>query len=442
MSIGVRGRPLFLRIFGLMLLTLLLVQALNFALVMLVPPPLPTINTLTNIAAALRGQGDGGGTLRVSPGEVQPDAEMHPREVRVRALLARRLGLPESEVHIRSAGPAPRGPPMLFGPEEERRRMHFFHEGHPDEFLFGDFAVSARLDGQWRTVRPVSTGFEPWRWRAMLWLVIAIAVVAPLAWLLARGLARPIRLFATAAERLGRDPKAPPLELAGPPEIRDAAAAFNEMQARLNRYVEDRTTLMAAIAHDLRTPLMRLGLRLEDAPAELRDACEADIRDMEAMIAAVMAFVRDMAKPARRQRLDLRALAESVTDGFADAGGAVALEPGEAVILEGDAPALKAMLSNLVGNALQYAGSAEVALAIVDGCAEILVRDDGPGMSAEDLAHAFEPFFRGERSRSRETGGIGLGLASARAVARAHGGEVTLANRPEKGLVARVTLPL
>jgi signal transduction histidine kinase len=214
------------------------------------------------------------------------------------------------------------------------------------------------------------------------------------------------------------------------------------MQSRLNRYVEDRTTLMAAIAHDLRTPLMRLGLRLEHAPTELRASCEADIRDMEQMIAAVMAFVQDMSRPSRRQRLDLLSLAQSVADDFIDEGALVQLHGAETIIIEGDAPALKSLLVNLTTNALKYAGNADILLTAENGVAMIDVRDNGPGMTAEDLSQAFEPFFRAERSRSRDTGGIGLGLASVRAVARAHGGEATLANRAEGGLIARVTLPI
>jgi signal transduction histidine kinase len=199
---------------------------------------------------------------------------------------------------------------------------------------------------------------------------------------------------------------------------------------------------MAAVAHDLRTPLMRLGLRIEHAPAELRASCEGDIRDMEQMIAAVMAFVRDMTRPSRRQRLDLLSLAESVTDGFIDEGASVRLNGGEAIIIDGDVSALKSLLVNLTTNALKYAGNADVSLKAEEGMAIVEVSDNGPGMSPEDLSQAFEPFFRAERSRSRDTGGIGLGLASVRAVARAHGGDATLANRPEGGLIARVTLPI
>jgi two-component system, OmpR family, sensor kinase len=249
-------------------------------------------------------------------------------------------------------------------------------------------------------------------------------------------------MFSAAADRLGRDPRAEPLALAGPPEIAEAAATFNQMQERLNRYVEDRTTLIAAVAHDLRTPLMRLSLRLEKAPDAIRLAGEEDIREMSERIGAAMAFVREMTRHVSRQRLDLRSLAESVASDASDRGGSVTLLPGPAIAMEADAPALKALLANLVENAVLYAGTAQIELRRGRNVVTIEVSDSGPGMVAEDLARAFEPFFRAERSRSRDTGGTGLGLASVRAVARAHGGDATLENRPGSGLLARVTLPL
>jgi len=213
------------------------------------------------------------------------------------------------------------------------------------------------------------------------------------------------------------------------------------MQERLNRYVEDRTTLIAAVAHDLRTPLMRLSLRLEKAPEALRIATEDDIQEMSHRIGAAMAFVRDMTRNVRRQRLDLRSLAESVTDEFADRGDDVVLQAGDPLTIEGDAPSLKALIGNLVGNAIKYAGHAEVLLYRDRDTVVIEVQDRGPGMKPDDLIRAFEPFFRAEQSRNRDTGGIGLGLASVRAVARAHGGDATLETRPEGGLRARITLP-
>ena len=463
--------PLFLRIFGVMLLTVLLVQALNFVVVLLTPPPQPPLTSVTDIVSRLQGRAATDDKLIVRDGAIDPRTPVNERDVALRRLIASRMGLDESAVRVQSRWPglglgglrlrppwpkAPLGmltnapptgeaPPAMGPPPMGPNRPPFAAdwESHGELALIGDFAVSAQMGGKWRTVELRAGTFQPRRRGALMWLTILLIVVAPLAWLLARRLARPIGLFAEAANRLGRNPRSEPLALTGPPEIQDAAHAFNEMQTRLNRYVENRTTLMAAIAHDLRTPLMRLNLRLEHAPAAMRQDCEADIAEMEHMIASVMAFVRDMNRVTRRQRLDLRSLAESVTDGFVDRGAAVTLEEGNPLILEGDAPALKSLLSNLVDNAVKYAGHAHVALGQGGAGAVIEVSDHGPGMSEADLDHAFEPFFRAERSRAKDMGGIGLGLASVRAVARAHGGEATLANRPDGGgLVARVTLPL
>lgn len=433
-----------------MLLTVLLVQILNFALVLVMPMPAPSVQPVARVAAVLASGNDPSGTLRVSTDVAEPWQNEGPRDLQLARRLAKDLSRPVDTVRVAMRGPTPLGMAGPFGDPQRSRGMpvgfpgpSFQRDGPDENLLFGWFTVAVRLhDGRWRSVQPIRSGFEPWRWRTLLWLVVAIVVVAPFAWVLARRLARPIGLFASAAERLGRDPRAPPLPLVGPPEIAEAAAAFNEMQARLNSYVRDRTTLLAAIAHDLRTPLMRLTMRLEHAPCDLRMAAEGDIQEMDQRIAAVMAFVRDMNRPARRQRLDLRSLAESVTDDFADRGDPVVLAAGDAVVMTGDAPALKALLANLIGNAVKYGGGAQVACRMADSAAIVEVADSGPGMSEDDLALAFEPFFRAERSRARGTGGVGLGLASVRAVARAHGGEALLENRPGGGMVARVVLPL
>ena len=434
--------PVFVRIFVLMVLALLLVQVLNFAIVLLVPPPTPRLTPLDDIAAALKGD-RGPGSLTVNDGTPINADRPDPRSEPIRHAVADRLSLDPAQVRVRTSFPSLFGPPHGGPPRSGMMPPPVTARGtNGDVLLVGNYAISAEIGDQWRTVRPASGDYAPWRSRALIWLLITMLVVAPVAWWMARLAARPIHVFAAAAERLGRDPRAPPLDVSGPPEIGEAAAAFNEMQARLNRYVEDRTTLMAAIAHDLRTPLMRLQLRLEQAPAAVRDACETDVRDMEAMIAAVMSFVRDMTRPTRHQPLDLRSLAESVVDGFEDAGERATLAPGSPIVVDGDAPSLKAMIANLIGNAVKYAGGAHITLRIADRQALIEVADRGPGIAVEDIDRVFEPFFRSERSRNRDTGGAGLGLASVRAVARAHGGDATLANRPDGGLMATVSLPL
>jgi signal transduction histidine kinase len=435
--------PLFLRIFTTMLVTVVVVQMLNFGAFLLMPPPAPTVFTTGRIAAVARTGRDPSALLTIRAVAAPETASVNPRDPALARAIAADLRLPTSAVVVQS-GPH-KGPTIMgaFRPPipmhmESRARRHAF-----DDALFGDFTVSIRHpDGSWRRIEPVERFLNPWRMRFVLWFVLAAIAIAPLAWGVSRRIAKPIALFAAAADRLGRDPRAEPMTLSGPSEIAEAAAAFNVMQERLNRYVEDRTTLIAAVAHDLRTPLMRLSLRLEKAPDAIRLAGEEDIREMSDRIGAAMAFVREMTRHVRRQRLDLRSLAESVASDAADAGGDVTLHPGPAIGMEGDAPSLKALLTNLVSNAVNYAGSAEVTLRAGRGVAIIEVADRGPGMIPADLARAFEPFFRAERSRNRDTGGTGLGLASVRAVARAHGGDATIENRDGGGLLARVTLPV
>ena len=436
------GSPLFLRVFALMVVCVAVTQLMNFALLIAVQTPTVEVYSVGQILHAAQQGRDPGGEFSVSRVRSVPEPAWNPRSERIELAMAKALGVPVEEVRIsfptpfllrektfdRGKIPRPTAPPTAQAAREV--------------VVIGDFDAAFRQpDGSWVKVES-GHAFEPWRWFVIWWLILSAAAVAPFAWALAHRLAKPIGAFAAAAERLGRDPRAPPLPVEGPPEIADAATAFNLMQARLNRYVDDRATVVGAVAHDLRTPLMRLGLRLEAAPDKLRQACESDIRDMEAMISATLSYIRDTSKPGVRRPLDLRSLAETVTDDMSDRGEPVSLDPGAPVVIDGNSVALKAMLSNLICNALKYAGSAQVSLGQEDGHALIEVRDDGPGVPPEDLDRVFEPFFRGERSRNRDTGGIGLGLASARAVARAHGGDVTLRNRDEGGLAARVTLPV
>jgi signal transduction histidine kinase len=435
--------PLFLRIFLLMLACVAVVQLLNFALLVLVQPPPSRAYTVGDIAKVLQDGHDPSGELEFT-GRVPTDpAIWAPRAERIRPALAMVLGVTDSRVEFGFVTPpfpqrAPTYDRSTLPPPTRPATM----AGARTFIVLDDFLASyQKPDGTWVTVRPTGHAFELWRWLALLSLIFTAAAVVPFAWALARRLAKPIAAFAEAAERLGRDPRAEPLALTGPIEIADAAAAFNQMQARLNRYVDDRATVIAAIAHDLRTPLMRLELRLENAPEKTRRACENDLRDMESMIAATLAFVRDTSRPAARRPLDLRSLAENVTDDMTDMGNDVKLEAGETIVVDGNPAALKAMMSNLVGNSVKYAGSAAMSLSREHGQAVIEVRDEGPGIAVGDLDRVFEPFFRSEPSRNRDTGGIGLGLASVRAVARAHGGDATVENRPEGGLLARVTLP-
>lgn len=311
-----------------------------------------------------------------------------------------------------------------------------------EQLRFPPFTATVRLpDGRWATVSPPRSLLSPWHTRILLSFLASLLLLSPLAWLIARRLTRPIRLFAEAAERLGSDPHAPPLAEAGPAEVRSAAAAFNDMQRKLRAYVEGRTQMVAAIAHDLRTPLTRLRFRAEQADPDIRDRMAADIEQMDGMIAQALAYVRGETVREERVRLDLGALAASVVHDLAEMGAPATVEAEPGVMGLAEPLNLRRAVGNLVENAVKFAGQARVRVLTQNGQALIRVEDDGPGMPEADLEAVFEPFRRAEPSRSRETGGAGLGLAVARGIARAHGGDVVLANRPEGGLVAVLSLP-
>ncbi|HEY0503767.1 MAG TPA: ATP-binding protein [Lysobacter sp.] len=305
---------------------------------------------------------------------------------------------------------------------------------------FAFLAAVRQADGQWRVVERVRTGPGIGQTIALMF-GIGLLVLLPLAWWFSRALAEPIRRFAVAADRMGGDADAPPVPLEGPGEIVRAAASFNAMQARINRLVRERTQMVAAIAHDLRTPLARLSFRLDQLPAGAREKAAADIAEMSEMIQAALEFIREQHRNGLRERFDLRLLVESVVDELADVGSDIALAPGSRAPLHGDPLALRRMVGNLVDNALKYGTRARVSLAEdADGYA-LHIDDDGPGIDPARSEQLFMPFVRGETSRNRETGGIGLGLASARGIVLAHGGEIRLHNRSEGGLRATVTLP-
>jgi two-component system OmpR family sensor kinase len=277
----------------------------------------------------------------------------------------------------------------------------------------------------------------------VLWFVMSGLAMSPVVYLFARRLSRPIQQFADAAERLGRDPKAAPLEeIRGPAEVGVAARAFNEMQGRLQRYVDDRTAMVGAIAHDLRTPLTRLRFRIEGLPEDQRAKYASDLDQMEEMITATLAFVRDATRGGERTPLELSSLVESLCDEMAETGAKTEVEPGDKVVLEGDPMALRRLVANLLENAVKFGGRARARVFADAGNAVVEIDDDGPGIPPADAEKVFEPFYRREPSRSRQTGGIGLGLAVVRSIARGHGGDVNLINRVGGGLTARVQLPL
>jgi signal transduction histidine kinase len=312
-----------------------------------------------------------------------------------------------------------------------------------------DLAIGLRLpDDTWLDVTAAVPPLRPWHSPTFLIAFALMTFVAACLTLWAvRRLTAPVRVLAAAAEALGRDVNAPPLPEGGPLEVATAAAAFNTMAARIRRFVADRTELLTAIGHDLRTPITRLKLRTEFIDdEEQRRKMLADLEELEAMVSATLAFGRDATGTEPVVALDLPALLRTVLDEAADARP----EAIERLSYEGPAHLivrarplnLKRAFANLVANAVNYAGGARVRLdPAAGGPLAVHVEDDGPGIPPAELERAFEPFHRGEPSRNRETGGVGLGLPIARNILRAHGGDVVLANRPGGGLRATATLP-
>jgi signal transduction histidine kinase len=297
-------------------------------------------------------------------------------------------------------------------------------------------------DGQWLVMtipddaRPVDYFNLALVFGSIFALIGFVSVIA------ARRLAWPIRTFAGAAERFGVDSTPAPIAEGGPHEIRIAIRAFNRMQERLRRYVDDRTQMLAAMSHDLRTPLNRLRLRaefIEDREQQRR--MFSDLEAMNLMIDQTLAFARDDAHREPRKLVDLGVLVEDVCEDAADAGASVSYAGPRGVNVCCRPMALSRAVANLVDNAVKYAGAAHVCLLYGPDRVAILVEDGGPGIPPDECEKVFAPFYRLERSRNADTGGAGLGLSVARMIAREHGGDITLANRGNRGLCARVELP-
>jgi signal transduction histidine kinase len=266
--------------------------------------------------------------------------------------------------------------------------------------------------------------------------------VVALSLLAVRWLSRPLSVLAQAATELGEDLRRPPLPEAGPLEVQRAARAFNRMQKRIQRQIEDRERLLAAVSHDLRTPITRLRLRAEalEDPA-LKAKFEHDLADMEAMVSATLAFMRAGADRESTAPIDVMALLESIQTDMLELGQAVDVAGATLAPYRGQPVALKRALINVIENAVKYGQRAHVRVEDAASALRILVADDGPGIPPAELEQVFEPFYRLEASRSRDSGGVGLGLAIARSITRAHGGDLTLRNRNQGGLEAVLTLP-
>ena len=278
--------------------------------------------------------------------------------------------------------------------------------------------------------------------RIALTLLVLLVTVVALALVAVRWVTGPLSALAEAAEKLGRDIDRPPLPESGPLEVRRAARAFNTMQERLARFITDRTRILAAMSHDLKTPITRLRLRTEMLDDEtLRTKIARDLDEMQSMVTQTLDYMRDSSRREAAQQINVMALLESLQADYLDTGRTVEIEGTVSQPYAARPLALRRCLANLVDNALRFGGRALIRAEETAAGITLRVLDEGPGIPEEQLEEAFEPFVRGEASRSRETGGTGLGLGIARNIARAHGGDLVLRNRPTGGLEAIVSLP-
>lgn len=272
-----------------------------------------------------------------------------------------------------------------------------------------------------------------------IFLILSLAIVSAIA---ARQLSRPIRHFAAAVRLSGINTQSPPIVEAGPQELREVIAAFNIMRAQVQELVAYRTTMLAAISHDLRTPLTRMRLRGEFIGNETQQTrLFRDVDEMQAMIDGALAFFRGDADGEATRTFDLSDILQSIADDYADQKIEVGYTGPAHVVYLGRPIGLKRAFTNLIENAVKYGTPPEIELLCRETAIIATIRDHGPGIPPDALERVFDPFYRLDRSRNRATGGVGLGLTAAQAIVRGHGGDIRLRNRPAGGLEAVVTLP-
>ena len=377
--------------------------------------------------------------LSVAPRVTEPDRGRGSAVVaRLRALLNENLSR-EIRVNLREADvPTMRMPANMGGDMAAMHRQMMQGRLTPVELTLS-VALSG---GQWLNV---ATRFErpplQWPFASILsfGVTAGVLLIATLWFVLAR-LTRPLRRLALAAERLGRGEDTGALALAGPLEVRSLTAAFNRMQDRLTRFVADRTRLLAAVGHDLRSPLTALRVRAELVDdTETRESLIESIEEMQTMAEATLTFAEGLSTSDPPQTIEIAdwmdALAGDMIESFEIAGGPrirARIRP----------VSLRRALRNVIENAIRYGGNARVAWSRANDDLVIEVTDSGPGIPADALERVFDPFYRLEKSRSLETGGHGLGLSIARSILRAHGGDIRLEIRPEGGTKAIMTLPI
>jgi signal transduction histidine kinase len=358
------------------------------------------------------------------------------------AAIQRELGAPlPTTVEITARRPAPSEAGEPSGALAQWVARHFY-------FLLPDsFALVAQvtLDDGKVAVFFARVPQEPLRRYETLVpkLLLTLAIFFLLAALVVRTMTRSLERLSRAARALGEDPESPPLEASGPREVENVIDAFNRMQSQIRGYVHERARMLGAISHDLKTPITRMRLRTEMLPeGEVKDKFARDLEEMEAMVGSTLEFFRSLGKEPQRQPVDVAALIDSLCEDWRESGHQTSVSGAPRGPYRAHPQALRRCLNNLVENALRYGERADITIDDDGQTLRIEVRDRGPGIPADQLETVFEPFFRLETSRSRASGGVGLGLSIARNIARWHGGDVTLRNAPDGGgLIATLALP-
>lgn len=332
---------------------------------------------------------------------------------------------------------------------DEPYEHHGRHRGHDAGFDRAQahelraIQISVMLrDGTWLNIETRDIAAPPpWAGKTLqlLGLLLLLSIISGL--IIARRMASPMQRLGEAAERFGLGQTQEPLAETGPREVRHAIRAFNRMQERLHKHITDRSQMLAAVSHDLRTPITALRLRAEYIDdEEMREKTLATLTEMEAMLAATLSFARDEAADEQTRSTDLAALVQSVVDDHADLGGEVSYHGPEKLVMDCRPVALRRAINNVIENGLKYGQRARVSVLESKDEITIQVDDQGPGIPQERMKDVLEPFVRLESSRSRDTGGTGLGLSLARSVMLAHGGEIRLMNRTEGGLRCELRL--
>ncbi len=314
---------------------------------------------------------------------------------------------------------------------------------------FAPFRVTARFHDGERAALDITLrgppGFLPLGvGRFLISLPFLAASIALLTVWATRRVTAPLEAFADAAERMGQEQSAPLLPETGSFEVQRAARAFNRMQGRLRKFIDDRTRMLAAISHDLRTPITRLRLRVEAVVENPDDQMKMlqDLQRMDAMIGSALAFLRDDGREEATEIVDVASLLLSICDDFADMAYAVDYAGPASAPLQCRPRLLNRAVTNLIENAVKYASHVTVDIGRIEGAMIIVVEDDGPGIADSDKALALEPFRRLDAARRVDTGGVGLGLSIARSIAEAHGGTLDLTDSYPHGLRAALVLPL